>query len=68
MCYVILLWHSLSLPYNYFGFNNVVHVLYDGYLYLVQLIKVIKVSDNLSGGIVYLVRCMCSLSYYLFWF
>ena len=19
MCYVILLWHSLSLPYNYFG-------------------------------------------------
>ena len=24
MGYVILLWHSLSLPYNYFAFQNVV--------------------------------------------
>ena len=22
MCYVILLWHSLSLPYNYFAFQR----------------------------------------------
>ena len=29
MGYVILLWHSLSLPYNYFGMNLLVNILID---------------------------------------
>ena len=31
MGYVILLWHSLSLPYNYFGFTDV----YKNYCFVV---------------------------------